>query len=250
MEYAFMFLILFAMVFVISIVYMSIYAVKNSKKHESQIEVNKLELPNTKANDAHIKDFFDINAGKESRFADLEDVDEEVNTLGADFKSFIAQSKECNKLEKKKTDIINNFSDFENDFKTVSLDDDFSFDFEDDNNDTINMTDDLESLANKNRINVVLKYKYADINKVVKMITPQVTVGRGIGNDLLFGKDTFASRNHGVFILRDNNLYIKDLNSKNGTYINKTQRVIGEVIIEESCEVTFGNAVVDVSITK
>jgi len=105
-------------------------------------------------------------------------------------------------------------------------------------------------LPKERKIQVTLKYKDANGSKIQKMETDQITVGRGIGNDLLFRSDSFTSRNHAIFDIRDNELYIEDLNSKNGTYINKTIKVEGEMKLEESCEITFGDVIVEVIIEK
>ena len=102
----------------------------------------------------------------------------------------------------------------------------------------------------KNKIKVTLKYKDSKGIKIQQMNTEQMTVGRGIGNDLLFRSDSFTSRNHAIFNIRNNELYIKDLNSKNGTFINKTEKVENEVKLEENCEITFGDITVEVIIEK
>jgi len=142
-----------------------------------------------------------------------------------------------------------------NDFQVVEeLDYDATRSLDDIDYDATRSLDDIKlnikEMEEDNKIKVTLKYKDANGIKIQKMDTSQITVGRGIGNDLLFRSDSFTSRNHAIFSIRDNELYLKDLNSKNGTFIDKTTKIEGEVKIEESCEVTFGDVIVEVIIEK
>ena len=100
------------------------------------------------------------------------------------------------------------------------------------------------------RIKVTLKYNDGVSSKILKMEADQATVGRGVGNDIIFKSDSYTSRNHALFTIRDNKLYLKDLNSKNGTYINSGQRLTEETELKENCTIKFGDAELEVYIEK
>jgi FHA domain len=53
-----------------------------------------------------------------------------------------------------------------------------------------------------------------------------VTVGRGGQNDLVLEGDEFASARHARIELRDGSVWVQDLDSTNGTYVNGA-RVVG-----------------------
>jgi hypothetical protein len=210
----------------------------------------------------HIKDFSDINSAKQSKVNVFTDeFDDDVKTVGADFSDFAKSKMQKsnpvpNTFENKANDnnanqnqFSNSFKrdDFINDYMTMSIDD---ADEGDDDDETMDINSVQAYKEPEATLDVILKYKDVGGVKMQKIETSQVTVGRGIGNDLLFRSDSFTSRNHAIFTIRNNELYLKDLNSKNGTFINKTQKVEGEVRIDESCEVTFGDVIVEVIIKK
>ncbi len=265
--YLYIILIAAALLIVVSIVVMTVFVIKNTEK-------KKEEVPSVgeKTEWEHIKDFSDINSKKSGKVNSFRDeFDDEVNTVGAVFSDYSNKNEETDLSDNNRNIIVENSdrkldesvgniskSDFINDFKTMSIDseiDNIDYDstksFDDIDYDATRSLDDIQiPEIQENKIKVTLKYKDIDGLKIQRMDTAQITVGRGIGNDLLFRSDSFTSRNHAIFTIKDNELYIKDLNSKNGTFINKTEKVSGEVKIEESCEITFGDIFVEVIIEK
>jgi pSer/pThr/pTyr-binding forkhead associated (FHA) protein len=51
----------------------------------------------------------------------------------------------------------------------------------------------------------------------------QVTIGRGRQNDISISSDEFASARHARFESRGNGVWVQDLGSTNGTYLNGTR---------------------------
>lgn len=235
-----------AIILVLGLVFMTVYIIKNIVvNNETQ---NKQEY--LQSNDKHIKDFFDINSAKESKVVAYGDsFDEEVNTVGVDIDLIDNNKGKDAEKPLKKLSVKQRYTEkdnFINDYKTISLD---TPPIRFNSDETVDMNSIKEKQSHDSKINVILKYKNGDANKIIKMTSSQITVGRDVSNDLLLKKDSFASRNHAIFILRDDKLYLRDLNSKNGTFINKNNKIEGEVLIEKSCEVKFADAVVEVQIT-
>ncbi|MCL2320579.1 MAG: FHA domain-containing protein [Oscillospiraceae bacterium] len=69
-------------------------------------------------------------------------------------------------------------------------------------------------------------------------ITNGITIGRKPDNTLILS-DEFVSGNHARISIIDDECYIEDLNSTNGTYVNNG-RIKGKVLLEPSDEVKIG----------
>ena len=69
-------------------------------------------------------------------------------------------------------------------------------------------------------------------------ITNGITIGRKPDNTLILS-DEFVSGNHAKILIIDDECYIEDLNSTNGTYVNNG-RIKGKVLLEPSDEVKIG----------
>lgn len=248
--YIYVFFATIIVLLVIALLYITYITVKSTEKKSEQ-DLQPMPNQDNQNKWEHIKDFADINLGKKGKVVEFEDnFDEDVRTTGADLSDYIKGSYVLDEFEDpSEQPIIENsdeYIDSFNDFKTVSIDDEFNYlpqteDFGDSTLDTAEM---------RQSINVLLKYYDGDDFKILKMQTSQVTLGRGLGNDIIFKSDSYTSRNHALFTIRENRLYLKDLNSKNGTYINSSERITGEVEIIESCDIKFGDAVLSVYIEK
>jgi FHA domain len=73
----------------------------------------------------------------------------------------------------------------------------------------------------------------------------EVTVGRAGGCGVLLAEDTFVSQLHARVFRRDGDLYVEDLGSTNGTYLNK-KKVSAPVPIRKGDKVQFGRTTLEV----
>lgn len=248
------FLIAVPVILIVFMAVMTVYVIKNIRnknniKEESEvIEKQKWE---------HIKDFSNINARDNNKInAFGSGFDDEAQTVGAEFLNNVKEQYEKRNThsqdneEQKETlkDISRN--DFVNDYMTMSIENDsLNVSSEPFSDETVDMFQVQNTSKAEQGIEVTLRYKDGNYNKMMKMETSQITVGRGVDNDLVFKNKCYAGRNHALFTIKDGKLYLKDLNSKNGTYIGQTkERITGEIMLEESCDVTFGDVSVNVSI--
>jgi len=73
----------------------------------------------------------------------------------------------------------------------------------------------------------------------------EITVGRGGGCALVLADDHFASTVHARVFRRGNDLYVDDLESRNGTFVNGT-RIRTTTKLKRNDRVQFGQTVCDV----
>ena len=73
----------------------------------------------------------------------------------------------------------------------------------------------------------------------------EVTVGRAGGCGVLLADDTFVSQLHARVFRRDGDLFVEDLGSTNGTYLNK-KKVTAPVPIRKGDKIQFGRTTVEV----
>jgi DNA-binding transcriptional ArsR family regulator len=67
----------------------------------------------------------------------------------------------------------------------------------------------------------------------------RVTVGKGDENDLVIGSDTTVSRLHAVLELIGSGWVLRDLGSRNGTYVNG-ERIFSERVLRPGDEIRVG----------
>lgn len=77
----------------------------------------------------------------------------------------------------------------------------------------------------------------ADRSSVHELITPQVTIGREPGNDLML-KDRLSSKHHARLVLREDGYWLQDLDSRNGSFVNGV--VVTERLLRSGDVLRFG----------
>ena len=73
----------------------------------------------------------------------------------------------------------------------------------------------------------------------------EVTVGRAAGCQVTID-DTYASQLHARVFLRDGRVYVEDLGSTNGTYLNR-RKVTGPMVVQRGDKLQIGNTVLELS---
>lgn len=66
-----------------------------------------------------------------------------------------------------------------------------------------------------------------------------VLIGRGEEANIRINYDKFCSRSHAVVYFENGACFVKDLNSTNGTYVNKI-RILGNVQLQNQNTLSFG----------
>jgi pSer/pThr/pTyr-binding forkhead associated (FHA) protein len=72
----------------------------------------------------------------------------------------------------------------------------------------------------------------------------EVTVGRGGGCGIVLGDDTFVSQVHARLYRRDGDVYLEDLGSRNGTFVNG-QPIGAATRLRRGDQVQFGETVAE-----
>jgi predicted component of type VI protein secretion system len=73
----------------------------------------------------------------------------------------------------------------------------------------------------------------------------ELTVGRAAGCQIVVD-DTYVSQLHARVFTRDGQLFVEDLGSTNGTYLNRT-KVAGPMVMQRGDRLQVGNTVLEVS---
>jgi hypothetical protein len=74
-------------------------------------------------------------------------------------------------------------------------------------------------------------------------LTDEITVGRAAGCQVTI-EDTYASQLHARVFLRDGTVYVEDLGSTNGTYLNR-RKVTGPMVLQRGDKLQIGNTVLE-----
>ncbi|HEX4903369.1 MAG TPA: FHA domain-containing protein [Acidimicrobiales bacterium] len=73
----------------------------------------------------------------------------------------------------------------------------------------------------------------------------ELTVGRAAGCQITLD-DTYASQLHARLFMRDEQLYVEDLGSTNGTYLNR-RKVTGPMVVSQGDQIKVGSTVMEVT---
>jgi pSer/pThr/pTyr-binding forkhead associated (FHA) protein len=76
-------------------------------------------------------------------------------------------------------------------------------------------------------------------------LAEELTVGRAAGCQVRVD-DTYASQLHARIFQRDGQLFVEDLGSTNGTYLNR-QKVTGPMVFQRGDKLQIGNTVLELS---
>jgi DNA-binding CsgD family transcriptional regulator len=79
------------------------------------------------------------------------------------------------------------------------------------------------------------------VTTLVTLDREQLSVGAGPANDVVLEQDRTASRLHAVFVSYPSGWAVKDIGSRNGTFVNG-QRLWGERLLRSGDEVRVGRA--------
>ena len=73
----------------------------------------------------------------------------------------------------------------------------------------------------------------------------ELTVGRAAGCQITLD-DTYASQVHARVFMRDDQLYVEDLGSTNGTYLNR-RKVSAPMVVSHGDQIQIGSTIMEVS---
>lgn len=73
----------------------------------------------------------------------------------------------------------------------------------------------------------------------------ELTVGRAAGCQITLD-DTYASQVHARIFMRDDQLYVEDLGSTNGTYLNR-RKVSAPMVVSHGDQIQIGSTVMEVT---
>lgn len=91
------------------------------------------------------------------------------------------------------------------------------------------------------KVYAVLKLMDEGAEKEYRMKDILMNIGREIGScELVIVSDKFVGRNHALIYTKNNNFFIVDLNSKNGTFVNG-ERICGLKKLEGECRLKIAN---------
>ena len=94
----------------------------------------------------------------------------------------------------------------------------------------------------KEDANVSYQYTLAVVGMAqrrdIKLVAGENTVGRGLESTIMIDHDQI-SRKHAVFTVRDNKVYLRDLGSTNGTFL-EGERVTSEILCPAGSKIGLG----------
>jgi pSer/pThr/pTyr-binding forkhead associated (FHA) protein len=86
----------------------------------------------------------------------------------------------------------------------------------------------------------------ADTRGRIYDVGDEITVGRASGCQIALPDDTFVSQLHARVFRRDGQLYVEDLGSTNGTFLNR-KKVSSPVALRRGDRLQVGKTVLEVS---
>lgn len=88
-------------------------------------------------------------------------------------------------------------------------------------------------------VHIVVEHPHG-LPRLVAIDSSPILVGRGPNCDIALDDDQ-VSREHARFVIRDDRVIVRDLGSRNGTYVNGAA-IVGDVVIGDEDLVAIGRA--------
>jgi len=85
----------------------------------------------------------------------------------------------------------------------------------------------------------------AELAGTIFPLGDELTVGRAAGCQITLD-DTYASQLHARIFVRDDQLYVEDLGSTNGTYLNR-RKVSAPMVVSVGDQIQIGSTIMEVS---
>ena len=85
----------------------------------------------------------------------------------------------------------------------------------------------------------------ADLAGTTYPLGDELTVGRAAGCQITLD-DTYASQVHARIFMRDDQLYVEDLGSTNGTYLNR-RKVSAPMVVSQGDQIQIGSTIMEVT---
>lgn len=104
--------------------------------------------------------------------------------------------------------------------------------------DTVYMRDDK---------NFLVTFQFEEDRKEIHMNSNKMSVGRSQENDIIISWDKYVGKHHALFYIKENKLYLMDLKSKNGTFVDG-KKISEEICIEKSTTVKLAATSINVII--
>ncbi|MDR1536804.1 MAG: FHA domain-containing protein [Clostridiales bacterium] len=94
---------------------------------------------------------------------------------------------------------------------------------------------------------IFITYYSGTAEKTVEMSAGTLTIGRDPSNDIVVASDAYLGRNHAMLFWKDSSLILKNVDAKNGSFING-RRVDIQTTITESCILKLGATIIRIKL--
>ena len=102
----------------------------------------------------------------------------------------------------------------------------------------------MSAVASKSTTRELLIHTPDGKTQTLSLKQPRYTVGRSSGNELCYPDDSGLSRQHFALEQRDGQWVVRDLGSKNGTFVNG-ERITEAHVLGRSDRITAGHLIVE-----
>lgn len=179
--------------------------------------------------------------------------DEKVNNISVDISDQYSKTEvldDCFKKENSKCNLGTNNNISLPKVPNLNEDDETKLLSSVENNTQNNLaeTEILSTSKDEEKKYAVITYKQDDNEKEFTMTDNIICIGRDPDTcDILIADDRFIGREHALVYYKNNKIYIVDINSKNGTYING-ERLLGQKQISGNTKVKLGKTELEIKV--